>query len=303
MIDYKELNDNGEQWELFARDFFEALGYTIDTPPDRGADGGKDLLISESIKGRFSSYTFRWLVSCKNFIQSNRSVNEREDEVNLLERCKAFKADGFIGFYSTIESSGLNQRLTQLKNEREIQDYKIFDGKYIENVLMNYGLTKIILRYFPESYKRIRPLHKIASKFVSLKCDCCGRDLFEDVEKGLQDSVIASVEKYENGKIYIKDLYVACKGLCDDKLENKCRQLYKCGTSWNDLTDLASPIHYLHYIMCLINQLHDNDHYVYSKNAIEKEKKLLMAMGQKAFHEVTDEERLSLSEMMQLGVC
>ena len=154
-------------------------------------------------------------------IQSNRSVTEREDEVNLLERCKAFKADGFIGFCSTIESSGLNQRLTQLKNEREIQDYKIFDGKYIENVLMNYGLTKIILRYFPESYKRIRPLHKIASKFVSLNCDCCGRDLFEDVEKGLQDSVIASVEKYENGKIYIKDLYVACKGLCDDKLENK----------------------------------------------------------------------------------
>lgn len=301
MIDYKELSNDGEQWELFARDFFEALGYTIDNPPDRGADGGKDLLISESIKGRFSSYTFKWLVSCKNFIKSNKSVNEREDEVNILERCKSFKADGFIGFYSTIASSGLNHRLAQLKKEREIQDYKIFDGIYIENILMNYGLTKIILRYFPESYKKIRPLHKITSEFVSLKCDCCGRDLFEDVETGLQNSVIASAERVKNGVTYIEDSYVACKGRCDEKLEQECRR-HGCGTLWNDLTDLANPIYYLYYVMCLINRLQDKDHYVYSKKAIENEKKLLMAMGQKVFHEVTDEERQSLSEMIQLGI-
>ena len=301
MIDYKELNNDGEQWELFARDFFEALGYTIDNPPDRGADGGKDLLISESIKGRFSSYTFKWLVSCKNFIKSNKSVNERDDEINILERCKSFKADGFIGFYSTIASSGLNHRLAQLKNEREIQDYKIFDGKYIENVLMNYGLTKIILRYFPESYKKIRPLHKITSKFISLKCDCCGRDLFEDVETGLQNSVIVSAERTKNGVTYIDGSYVACKGRCDEKLEQKCER-HGCGTLWNDLTDLANPIYYLYYVLCLINRLQDKDHYVYSKKAIEKEKEILMAMGQKVFHEVTDEERQSLSEMIQLGV-
>lgn len=300
MIDYKEMNDDGEQWELFARDFFEALGYTIDNPPDRGADGGKDLLISESIKGRFSSYTFKWLVSCKNFIQSSKSVSER-DEINIQERCDGFRADGFIGFYSTIASSGLNQRLTQLKSNNKIKDYKIFDGKYIENVLVSHGLSKLMLRYFPESYKKTRPLHKITSKFLSLNCECCGRDLFEDVEKGIENSLLAEVYRTDGEKTHIEDFYVACKGSCDHLLEKKARQ-QGFGTGWRDLTDLASPLNYLHYTMSLINQLHNKDEYSFSDKALKKEKHVLMAMGQKVFHEVTDEERKSFSEMIKLGI-
>ena len=47
MIDFKEISSDGETWELFSRDFLEEMGFFIETPPDRGADGGKDMLITE----------------------------------------------------------------------------------------------------------------------------------------------------------------------------------------------------------------------------------------------------------------
>lgn len=301
MIDFKELANDGEKWELFARDFFESLDYTIENPPDRGSDDGKDLIISEPIKGRFSSYKFRWLVSCKNFIQSGNSVSENTDERNILERCQGFQADGFIGFYSTIASTGLNRRLQQLKESGNLKDYKIFDGQYIENIISNYGLTNLLLQYFPESYKKIRPLHKVCNEFLELKCDYCGRNLFEDVEKGIESAVVADAEKIEGGKTIIVDSYVACKGRCDRILEQRCRQ-QGCFTGWRDLTDLASPIQYLHYTMCLINQLYKKDVYSYSEIALKKQKRLLMALAQKVYHEVTEEEQQKFAESMQIGI-
>ena len=300
MIDYNELNGDGEKWELFARDFFESLGYTLDSPPDRGADGGKDLIISEQIKGKFSSYKFRWLVSCKNYSKSNKSVNDNDDERNLLDRCESFKTDGFIGFYSTIASSGLNNRLSLLKQSNKIKDFKIFDGKYIEHILMNYSFSNLIMRYFPESYKKIRPLHKLYKKFLELKCDYCGRDLFQDVENNFRNSVWVCAEKHENGVTRIEDCYVACKGNCDRILR---KQYHQKGfiDGWRELCELATPLYYIHYVMCLINQLQNKERYIYSENALKKEKYLLRAMAQKVFHEVTEEERLEFDKVMQTG--
>ena len=51
MIDFKEIPADGEVWEMFARDFLAETGFQIETPPDRGADGGKDLLVTERLVG------------------------------------------------------------------------------------------------------------------------------------------------------------------------------------------------------------------------------------------------------------
>lgn len=110
MIDFTEIQ-NGEVWELFARDFLEAYGFYIESPPSRGADDGKDMLVTERLGGRLGTYEFKWLVSCKHKATSQRSVSE-QDEQNILERLRAFGADGFIGFYSTIASSGLGKGWT-----------------------------------------------------------------------------------------------------------------------------------------------------------------------------------------------
>lgn len=50
MIDFTEIQ-SGEVWELFARDFLAELGLAVESPSDRGADQGKDLLVQEDRTG------------------------------------------------------------------------------------------------------------------------------------------------------------------------------------------------------------------------------------------------------------
>jgi hypothetical protein len=93
MIDYCEIPSDGEIWELFARDLLEELGFIIESGPDRGADGGKDIIAKEIVKGNLGSHEFRWLISCKHYAHSNKSVTEK-DEPNILERVNSFNAYG-----------------------------------------------------------------------------------------------------------------------------------------------------------------------------------------------------------------
>ncbi|KAA6307450.1 hypothetical protein EZS27_040879 [termite gut metagenome] len=171
MIDFKEINKDGETWELFARDFLTEMGFYVESSVDRGPDGKKDLIVSEQLKGNLNNYKFKWLVSCKHFANRN-SVNSvrEEDEPNILERVKSFKCDGFIGFYSTVPSSGLNTRLTQLKNNGDIKDCRVFDYKLIENYLITIGYSELLMRYFPSSYKTIKPLHLVFNQYLPLEC-------------------------------------------------------------------------------------------------------------------------------------
>jgi hypothetical protein len=92
MIDFTEITYDSDDWELFARDFLAEIGFTIESPPDRGPDQGKDMLVLETVSGKLHHYTFRWLVSCKHFATSGKAVNESKDEPNILERMRAFQA-------------------------------------------------------------------------------------------------------------------------------------------------------------------------------------------------------------------
>jgi hypothetical protein len=301
MIDFKEIGEDGEKWELLARDFFAQLGFIIESPPDRGPDAGKDLLISESIEGKLNHYPFKWLVSCKNNIISGKSVNEKQDENNILERCKVFRADGFIGFYSTLSSSGLNTRLRQLKDNQEIKDYKIFDYKLIENYIIEYGFSQIFLRYFPKSYKNVRPIHKIFDQLIELRCDYCGKDILQDLYKDNYNAIAGTAYSCEGDKQIFHDVYFACKHDCDNHMEYKMKK-HGWSTLWEDITDIAKPNFYLRYILATINQLSDPEHYEYKQTALKKERMLLMALAQKVFHEVTDEERERFNELLETGL-
>jgi hypothetical protein len=300
MIDFKEIGGTGEEWELLARDFFTQLGFIIETSPDRGADGGKDLIISESIKGKLNHYPFKWLVSCKNYSISGKSVNETQDENNILERCRSFRVDGFIGFYSTIPSAGLNARLKQLKDNQDIKDYKIFDYKLIESYIIEYGFSQMFLRYFPNSYKRVRPIHKIFDQLVELKCDYCGKDILKNLYKNDYSAIVGTAYSYEDNKQVFHNVYFACKYDCDNHMEYRMKQK-GWGTLWEDISDIAKPNFYLRYVLATINQLNSPQQYEYKPKAIKKERMLLMALAQKVFHEVTDEERKRFDELLETG--
>ena len=298
MINFKEIPHDGDLWELFARDFLQRMGFDIESPPDRGPDGGKDMLITEDIKGTVFQGRFRWLVSCKHFSHSGNSVSEA-NEPSILERVKSFKADGFIGFYSTIVSSGLNTRLRLLRDTQDIKDYRIFDYKLIENYLLTAGFSESMLRYFPESYKLIRPLHLLMDKYEPLLCDYCEKDLLELLFKEEYMALIAFASHFsEDHSIeYIDDIYCACKGDCDRNLQAQARSEGRI-TGWRDISDLVIPVEYLRFIFAIMNRLRAG-HDVYSDVAYKKLRKIIIALSQKVLRFTTQEERKRILELLQ----
>src|SRR5437867_920193 len=124
-IDFKEIPPDLDTFEMFAREFLELTGYRIVSGPDRGADQGRDLIAEETRTGVGGKTTVRWLVSCKHMAHSGRAVGV-DDELNISDRVRAHRCQGFIGFYSTLASAGLTQRLEALQRETQGFEFIIF---------------------------------------------------------------------------------------------------------------------------------------------------------------------------------
>lgn len=292
MIDYKEISDEGEIWELFARDFLQEIGFYVESSVDRGPDGKKDLIISENLQGNLGTYKFKWLVSCKHFANSGKSVQEK-DEINISERIDSFNCDGFIGFYSTVPSSGLNTRLTQLKENGKIKDYRVFDYKTIDNYLLTVGYSKLLMQYFPISHKKLKPLHTIYNQYLPLNCEECKEDLLIKLYENSYSGLIALIENF-NEKIpddyveTVEDIYWACKGKCDNKISNKLKSRMR-SSSWKDIGDLIIPAYFIKWLLSILNNLESNS-INFSPEAYEKLKYFIMAVSQKVMRDMTEKE-------------
>ncbi|WP_223605554.1 restriction endonuclease [Chryseobacterium sp. OSA05B] len=165
IIDFADIppsNKGGKYQDLFeqfACAFLEAKGFEIVQRPDRGPDGKKDLLVKEIQKGFSGTSETIWLVSCKHNAHSNKSVNDT-DEPDISDRVKKFNCDGFIGFYSTIPSSGLSNKLHSLKNNSKGFNYIIYDNARISSELLTMNKSPaIIANFFPNSYDKYRQLN------------------------------------------------------------------------------------------------------------------------------------------------
>jgi Restriction endonuclease len=291
LIDMTEIPPDGEEWELFTQDFLRELGFYIESQPDRGADGGKDLIVTEDLIGTLNRYKFRWLVSCKHFATRGKSVSE-SDEPSIQERMSTFRAQGFIGFYSTVPSSGLNNRMYALKAGGHIEDFRFFDSRLIENYLVRLGYSKILMRYLPQSYKRVKPLHLIFSEYLPLKCGHCAKDLLETVHENAYDGLVGIVSKFDEqlGKDVIYNVYWACKGNCDKLLQERYRGLHGAMAKWEDLSDLVIPFTYLNWVIVSMNEWHSGK-VIYRDSAHAEHRQLLMALSQRVFREMTEDER------------
>ena len=299
MIDFSEIPDNGEDWELFARDFLEEMGFFIEQPPDRGPDGGKDLLITEKLSGNLGNYEFRWLVSCKHFAKSNKSVQEK-DEINIQERLESYNADGFIGFYSTIPASGLNTRLSQLRRTASIKDYKIFDNKLIENYLLRVGFSSIMIRYMPVNYKKINPLRLIENKYVPLECYACGKDVLETMYKNPYSGIVVFLQDHTDEKLPVtREVYWCCKGSCDRKLQ-KQRLALNYITGWEDMGDLIIPAYFLDWVFTIFNNLRSGKEQ-YTDEAFENLKRFIVAISQRVLREMSGSERERVYSLLKIG--
>lgn len=302
MIEFNEIPD-GESWELFARDFLSEFGFFIESPPDRGADGGKDMLITEELEGRVGRYKFRWLTSGKHYAASGKSVNET-DEGNILERIRSFDADGFIGFYSTVPSAALNTRLAALKRAGEIKDYRFFDSRLIENYLVRVGYSEIMLRYLPKSYKRIRPLHNLVDEYIPLRCEICDRDVLASIHENKYDAIVVFARgRVRDGDDYhrhVEEVHVLCKRECDRTMVERLRAKQLID-AWEDIGDLGIPLFYIRWVFSHLNSLRDGL-VTYSDEAYEKVKIIIMALGQRTLRETTEAESARVGRLVDLPV-
>ncbi|MBB2754540.1 UNVERIFIED_ORG: hypothetical protein GGI57_005275 [Rhizobium aethiopicum] len=170
MLDFTEIpgaggGPNRDRFELFAREFLRLLAFEIVEGPNRGADGGADLIVREKRSGAGGETTIKWLVSCKHKATSGRSVSGK-DEVNILERLEQHQCEGFMGFYSTIVSSGLQEILMGLKGKREIL---VFDPARIERHLAESDeMRALASRFFPKSTNAIETAEHAAEQNFTL---------------------------------------------------------------------------------------------------------------------------------------
>lgn len=192
---YQEFfeNMNDEEWEFFAIDFLNFLGYQVLQSPSRGADGGLDGLVEYN--------GIKYLVSCKHFIKSNKSVGTSLEN-NITDRMYEHDAKGFIGFYSTLPSSALLARFNEcITRGFDIQYYdrdKISDGlpNLPSNILQKYGL--------PNNIQYVLNVHH--SQYQPLKCKVCNVDILND------DRINISRVQVSINKDNELEFFYGCKG-------------------------------------------------------------------------------------------
>lgn len=288
IIDFKEIPQaniaNGKQdsFELFAREFFNALGFFIVEDPDRGQDGGRDLVIVEKRTGIIGNSEIRWLVSCKHKVHSGAAVNV-SDEVDISDRIQAHKCNGFIGFYSNIISSPLSRKFDSLKERYEVQ---IFDREKIERILLeNISANKLIRRFFPKSFSEmeLKLPTNLLSEYFPLRCKVCGKDLLQRNILNKYEGIIVFVQDkqyydHSYGKHKYTDVYCVCKGECDIKMESIVRE-YESVTSWNDISDLVIPVQFLKFVISIMNRI-KNSRDIFTDEAYENLKEIIISLAQ-----------------------
>ena len=303
ILDFKEIPEahiaNGKQdtFEMFARDFFETFGFIIEEGPDRGADGGRDLIIKEKRLGILGETEIKWLVSCKHKAHSGKSVLST-DEQNIKNRLDRHKANGFIGFYSTLPNSSLYTEIKEILKGSGYE-YKIFDSEAIEKKLIEHKKEMLIKRYFPKSFNKIQSEtfkpSNIFDEYLPLNCEYCGKDL---LAKEMENyNIICFVAKSNNSN-YVEDIYWTCKGNCDKNIRDKFEESGYT-TSWKDISDISFSTGFMKWIMALLN----NINYLgmkFSDKAFEKLKKFILAISQIVTKDIDEENKNKLRQSIDL---
>ena len=309
ILNFKEIpqanTGNGDQdtFELFARDFLEVLGYEILQHPDRGADGKKDLIIQETRFGISGQTKIKWLVSCKHYAHSGKSVNDN-DESNIYDRVKVHKCDGFLGFYSTIPATSLGTNLNALKDNIHIE---YFDREKIEkNLLDTPEGIKLTSRYFPKSFENYKVENPKPAKIFHgdsiIECEHCNRNLLDNKE-GIFVTLRERTDwdnpnRLPNHYIYA---YFSCKGQCDAILKNQYMQNGILIDEWADISDYLSPVTYIKKQMAWMNAI-QIDRETLSVEAFDKLKKLFINSYPFVSREQTTEEKENVKFYLQNGL-
>lgn len=150
MLDFTELSDDGQDFELLIRELLFTKGYRV-LWSGAGPDGGRDLLCYENRDSLFAGDTRKWLVQCKHFARSGRSVGVGDLD-NIVDSCNHHDADGYLLVCSTWPSSSLVNRLEAITaSPRHDIIATYWDGVQVERLLSTPDTWRIAQRFFPVS--------------------------------------------------------------------------------------------------------------------------------------------------------
>ncbi|MGP1677270.1 MAG: restriction endonuclease [Burkholderiales bacterium] len=294
VFDFKEIptaasGASRDQFELFAREFLEFMGFTVLVGPDRGTDAGRDLIVEELRTGVAGETRVKWLVSCKHKAHSGKAVSA-DDEPDIHDRVRTHGCGCFLAFYSTVPSAGLAAKLNAASVPFEVQ---VFDPEKIERLLLSSSAgTKLAKRFFPISvaaWKKEYPTPaNLFNEAPTLTCVYCGKSLLHPKPHGIVVIWSTRSRDEKSLKERTEHLYWCCKGQCDRALN---QQYYREGITdgWEDIPDLIIPLSYVRWVMVTLNQLHGG--VTYSDEVLKNMKDLLLNLFPLVSRDMTGDER------------
>src|SRR3954453_3905240 len=148
VLDFKELPDDGNGFELMIRELLFSRGYRVYWS-GRGPDGGRDLLAIESGHSALGAKERKWVVSCKHFAHADRAVGVT-DLGEIRDTCEHHQADAFLLVCSTYRRQP--PRLEGIDHDRATRiATHYWDGAFLERLLSAPAGWSIAQRFMPES--------------------------------------------------------------------------------------------------------------------------------------------------------
>ncbi|MDA2519989.1 restriction endonuclease [Bacillus cereus] len=153
MLEFKELSIDGTDLERLVREIFVREGFETHWT-GKGADGGRDLLVKEQVKGPLSNFERLWLVQCKHKAHSGKAVGK--DEANsLITDCRRVGATGYLMICTTALTSGLIQAYKELENTEDNLVIDYWDEVRLEDKLLKPCNFSLIDQFFPNSSNQV----------------------------------------------------------------------------------------------------------------------------------------------------
>ncbi len=240
----------------------------------------------------------KWLVSCKHKAHSGASVTPN-DERNIPCRVSTHSCNGFIGFYSTLPSSGLVDRLyaSDLPYETLVYDRERIERECLES---SQGLA-LVRRFFPNSYAKweLRYPNRadIHLEKTDLLCCNCEKSLLRPKPSGIVVEWSKCHGEGQSRKGHCQHIYWCCKGQCDDALRIQYRHK-DLADRWKSIADLLIPIVYIRWVMAMINTLHNG--MTYSNDALHNSKELIRNLFPFISRSISEEERKRIKMLVTI---
>lgn len=162
MIDYKELDpkNSGTKLQQMARQ----LGQRMDLHPyycGPGPDDGVDLYFYDRVKSPVSSWQVKWLVQCKDYSTSGKSVSQ-SDVGCVYDKVLQHECQGYLLITTTDMTSGLSKLLDSLhtRNRGPILT-ECWNSATLNEILVIERFVPVLRQFMPNSYDALKKAGRV----------------------------------------------------------------------------------------------------------------------------------------------